>query len=433
MLYILFQLYLSIDLLPPFVKEWDDSIGAWHSFGDAASEENKIMLVPKIQSTVGSLWNDAILPITNWSVEFNITINDPGDFGGFAIWYIDEMDVLGPFYGGSPTFSGICIIGSINKVENEKIYLDIHCVQSESDSTDWISAALPKPQASMWLNDNETTFSLIFEIIEDKINFYTRSKNENSVKIESQTVKDNMYFNYLGITALNDQYSTNININNIKFDPRGTAKTVDAKFDIARTLSSLEIKRNYPFARKKTEFRSPQFQSVSLDKEIARKVDGDVTYFINTNISDAFKMISKCLDVALSLATYKDLDSIVNSNFNMFSQKWAKRKMKLSMNTQIMNQTIASTMNKTEALINIFKGTIHESLVHSKKKAVHFNEILEEMNETELISLGETISGTSLGEYLIWISIAEVAIAFCLLSYTSNDEKEHDGNIYSPL
>lgn len=433
MIYIILQLLVSIDLTPPFIIEWDKSIGRWHSFGDATPMENNIIIVPKIQSTAGSIWTDAILPLTNWSAEFNITIRNPGDFGGFAIWYIDEMSVLGPFYGGPSSFNGISIIGLINKAEKEKIFLDIHCLISESDETDWFSATLPKSQTNILLDNEDTTFSLIFELNDNKINFFTRSKNENPLKIQTFETKNNFDLNYIGITGLNDEYATNINLNNVKFEPRGSAKTVDAKFDLSRTLSAVNRNVAYPFARKKTEFRSPQFQSASLDREIAQKVDGDVTYFINTNISDAFKMITNCYDVATSLAKYKDLDNIINKNFNAFSQKWAKRKMKLSMNTKLMNQTILSTMNQTEALINIFKGTIHENLVHSKKKAVHFNEILEEMNETELISIEKSIANSSLVEYLLWISGAEIFVTFCLCCYTTTNEKEHDGNIYSAL
>lgn len=431
---LLFSLFFSLNLIPPFITEWDNSIGKWHSFGDTTTKDDQIILIPKVQSTSGSLWTDAKLPITNWSVTFNITINIPEKIGGFAIWYIDEMSVLGPYYGGPAHFSGIVLLGTISKDDNDdKTYLDVQLLQSDDDSFDWISATLPKPDGNMWLFDDTTTFSLTIELIEKNVSIYASSDREIT-KLKSEIIHDNLDHNYLGITAMNDKYATNININQITFEPTNKADNLTAEFSLSRTLSSLNSNTSYPFFRKKSVYRNPEFKIASLDREILEKVHGDVAYFVNTNSSDAFRMILSCSDVSQKLATYKDLDGLIDEYFNTFSQKWAKRRTKMSINVKNMNHTLSSTLNQAQALIHIFKGTIHEALVHSKKKAVHFGEILEEMNQTELLSLAEaSISNTSLISFLIYTSIAEVILAFLLFYHSAHEHKKYHGQIYDKL
>ncbi|OHT00691.1 hypothetical protein TRFO_32555 [Tritrichomonas foetus] len=415
-------LLFALDLSPPFVKEWDNSIGRWHIFGDTYSSEENIYLVPKVQSTAGSIWTDAILPKTNWSAQFNISINHPDRYGGFTIWYIDEMSVLGPYFGGPASFAGVAVIGFIYQMTSG-YFLDIHMIQSEDDHIDHLADTLPNPIGHFNLSDTTTEFCFKLEFFDKNVSFYVLNEEEN-LKLTTQEIKDVIEGNYLGITALNDEYTTSITLKNIVFQKAGENDEFEAKFNLLRSLSTLDEKRNYPFARKKANLRSAQFKQISLDSEICQRLEGNVTYFINTESKNVFDTISNCIEVAESLATYKSLNELVLSNFNNFSQKWAKRKTKLAQRTKEMNLTISQTFNQTEALINIFKNTIHETLVHSKKKAVHFQEVLEEINQTNFLDSEPSILFSPFIQFLIFTSASELICIFGLMIYSIFTEKK---------
>ena len=114
----------NLDILPPFLEE-NRTVKTWSLYGSAITIEEAIILVPKIKRAKGALWSDVTLPLTNWSVAFDLSVIEPDEDFTFGIFYIQEPSSDTSFHGGPSRFVGLSVLGKFWRHDQEYIYFDL--------------------------------------------------------------------------------------------------------------------------------------------------------------------------------------------------------------------------------------------------------------------------------------------------------------------
>ena len=204
------------------------------------------------------------------------------------------------------------------------------------------------------------------------------------------------------------------NVKSIRNERRkGTIKKhTDKKKHITCTYNEYKKESN-------NVFRSPELKELGNELELAIKFEGNVENSIFDNVKNdkIFSSLNSLINVTNNLATHDDLKIIIVERLGNFSNGWSKRKVKLDKNISKIISDI-NEIAQINNVINEFKDNIHEILVHSKKKAIKFSDVANEMEDYGLnvFENSESIGLTKTIRLLITISIVEtLCIAFLLI------------------
>uniref|UniRef100_A0A914Y3U1 L-type lectin-like domain-containing protein n=1 Tax=Panagrolaimus superbus TaxID=310955 RepID=A0A914Y3U1_9BILA len=88
------------------------TIPNWDIFGSTMVSSQQVRLTADVQSRRGALWNKIPIQSRDWELQVSFRVHgSTGDlFGdGFAIWYVQEPNVLGDVFGSKDFFRGLAV------------------------------------------------------------------------------------------------------------------------------------------------------------------------------------------------------------------------------------------------------------------------------------------------------------------------------------
>ncbi|KAI9202588.1 legume-like lectin family-domain-containing protein [Polychytrium aggregatum] len=97
---------------PYYLYNDNHTIPYWNTHGNALLGPSYIRLSPSVPSTLGAIWSSVPNPHKEWEVIISFRVSGRDYLGGdgFAFWYTQEHDEMGPVYGSRDYWHGIGIV-----------------------------------------------------------------------------------------------------------------------------------------------------------------------------------------------------------------------------------------------------------------------------------------------------------------------------------
>lgn len=406
----------SGDLLPPFVR-YGDYVNAenWLVSGSVDVSEDQLLVVPPVARRSGSVWSTAEYPSDNFSALFALSLLRPRAHGGFCVWLSRDLVPRGPFFGGPARLDGVALVAEV--ASGAADILNVHLLQSDGTVDLW-TAVLPKPIARIRLYDGATDVVLRLTLRGGAVAVDAGYDASDMREVAAVPLACNVTGNYLGVSAATGDHPCGVALRGVAVSELGSAAARPAAPNSA----------DAPARGAESAFRSPELRELSDELALAVKFDGDVgnAIFRGVQGEKVFRALDALVNVTAGLATHYDLVVLLGRRLGNFSAKWSKRKRKIIDEVHTMEAEVKG-LDQTSNFIEAFKKSIHEILVQSKKKAIKFGDVANEVEEYGLsVFEGSESKGmTKVVKLLMTIAVVEsICVVFLFIQSTYRKKRK---------
>jgi hypothetical protein len=310
------------------------------------------MLTPPLQFHRGSAWTSVEIP-DNFGMAIELSIPEGTYGGGFAIWLIREFGATGTFFGGSPHFEGISVVGRVSQAESAGS-IEFFVLEGRGDEN--FVEIVPTLEPSFWLNFSPDR-SLSLELkIKEKLLFLSCDTGLGQ-GYYNQELEVDITDHYLGITAQCDKQTS-------RFDILGVGFSVEVERFQRRVF--LEPSSGRWFPEKPLKIRNPKFLKL---RELLKNRT-------NSSADSLFELIDEFHNVLNDVATFSFVDRFVRTILDPYVDKWYRRSTKLTESIASALGVIASACNYTEALVGTFNSTLTDSSDRMTEKLISLAELV---------------------------------------------------------
>ena len=389
----------NADLHPPFFPSELNQVGCWDFGGCAKIYEEKILLVPPTQYHQGSAWSNVQIPEGDWSIQFDLGIDEGTGGGGFAIWIIDQLITSGTIHGGPDIFKGISISADIL---DDKLFVEI--IQSNRIRR-FLDYSKPTNSVVPIVNKN---VSLHISFTKKEITiFYIDQITKNFIQIINQPLFLAISDFYIGLTAQSDEFTSLILLYSISFFVEKFSKDL---FLGNRSLPHFSTSEHFsPHFEHK--LRNPAFVSLRTEVLEFEKNNGNI-FDINEDTTSAHVLnaIDEISTVCYETASFSELNEFIRKTIIPYTTAWQRRSHKIVKtvhDTKAMFQKMCEQSKKLADDFSAYKNkslkktdrTVEEiqmQFTESLKKELKFDEIIQKFTNQRILNL------------LFFISIIEV-------------------------
>lgn len=307
---------------------------------------SSILLAPPLQFSKGSAWATTSLPQHDFLVTAKFSISGDAPGGGLAIWLVSEYGLDGTFFGGSPFFEGLAIIGEVSQTE-----VRFFCLENRGHSD--FSQILPElePQFKIQFRPGRP-FSLTFRIGR---NLAVSQLSELYTTMLTVDLTDA----FLGITAQCGQSVSRIDLFEVSFPQSDDLPARDAHAGPHRGRFSPQYQPMY---------RSPRY----------RRLLEIVENRTNLTIDDLFCLIDEVYAAAFDAATFGSVDRFVREQIVPYADRWQRRTLRIVEEMERFRGNLTTAWNFTGQLMNAFRETLMESSARMTEKISGLGELIEE-------------------------------------------------------
>ena len=408
------------DIFAPIYVDADNKVNTWKLFGSAQATSENIIVVPKIKGRKGAMWTNVLLPKTNWSVAFDLTVVDPEEDFSYSIFYTKEASSDKSFHGGPSRFEGFALIGKFFRGKKGNVFFDLYFVQSDA-SIDLRTFPLEKPAMRFQVPE---TFSIGLQITMSGNMIYVEydtGEKQDIIVQDKQLLSYNGY--YLGVTAKNTGFASALVINEVHFvgDINNKEHSIE---DIGRPEAPAPYTN---IDQSSVTFKNAVFKEMSKQMILAQSAQFDPStsgMFDTTDVNTVFTVIDEANRANYDVATFRDLSDNITNSIAIAVTKLTKRLNAATNSIQTVNKSFEENYQQAKTVINNFNASIHEVFAELLQNTFNAtSELVNEFNDTTM-ELPET--GQSLLTHLLYVvSFMEI---FIILFVIVVKTKESDNN-----
>ena len=412
----------AADIFPPITIEPNGTINTWSLFGDAVATEEFIQIVPKIKRSKGAMWTNAVLPKTNWSVAFDMSIVDPDEDFSFGIFYTQTTSADRSFHGGPSRFIGLSILGKFWRHDSTWIYFDLYLLQSDG-TLDLRTYPLNKPNQRFKFQDTISfTIELVLHNDQIYVLFDKGDGSEPLVIANDQQIFDYSNF-YLGVTAKNTGFASSLVVYQVQFlgtaaqNPSHSVFGFGSEPDGPKPYTTVED-NDYIY-------RNGVFKELAKEKVVGESVHFNPktkNMFDSTDVNKVFAVIDETNRAAYEVASYSDIMTNISASMATAVQKLTKRLNKADTLMTSLGGNFAENYKETKAVIDHFNVSLHSAF--KELLSTSFNATIElknELNET-LTFDADTSSGTVV--HLLYLAGVLEVFVVAFVVFLTNKKKE---------
>lgn len=389
--------------------------GDWEYGGNASLIEidKSMILASESKNSSGYAWLMHRLPSEQWIADISLSFEKGLHSSTIGIWMTKDFGISGEVFGGPSQFHGVCILTRYN---GTSIFIEIR----ENDGHENFDKLFFYP-------------TFIESLISPKLFFainYTSPFLSVNVKIDGKII--NIFNEKPRVKVRRHWFSI-------------TGKNYNEKL-----FSGNPIKINSVFFRGK---KAPQIQ-----KQIEFRKNGTVMSMLsalsnnlnnknkfnknekNTNLPSEYSIdtieIIKCfdelIDFSSSLSTTEEVLSVVNDQVTSFSDKWQRRAIGITKQTEEIREEIAKQLNNTEIALQQFNNDLQSELedfkddIHKIESDLYFKVLEGYKLSKQLKEEKKLVKKGGIPKKLMYVSIMEIAALALFFTLQSMNGHSHN-------
>lgn len=413
---ILFYLFGTIlsesnsDLYPPFVLDANQEINSWSLHGSAIVNFDKLVLLPAVQHKMGSIWSNIDVTGIPFEIVYKLSISDVVQNASFAFWFISEFAVDGLFFGGPKSFTGFSIPVKLKSVDDTRYSLDFHMIVNDGE-TEYDQETIDRSKITSITLQQEQPIFVKIKVSKGYMNLYAYQKESKSSKIYSTKLENALADKYIGLSAISDRHTANIQVEHVRLDVVKKTKKI-----VNRIVPKRSFKTDYA-VHFVGEFRNTllnvtrrEHDNLHMGRELSSSRD------------TIFDIIEEINMVGWQVATFKDVNHLLKETVTPFADKWLRRSIKALDRIKAASDAIGASNQFIEDIAFGLRDELNAKLDKTKGKVIKMAEILAKESDLDpdgdLLAIGSK-SAQGFARYTQILVVVEIVALVGLISFSS--------------